>query len=554
MPNKLWGHLPIIAECQKLLPEEGHPQSWPEYIRLKYNLPEVFYVDLRPFGPVWIYVCDPDLIGQYVTTAQSLPKSIWEVKYFLSFLGKNSLVILEGDRWRSLRSMFNPGFSTANILTLVDNIVDTTLIFRDIMYEKVRTNEVFQLEEYASRLTMDIIGRVVIDADMNSQKQVHPISRAFRARVKMMRRADAVLPWEGFDLFRPLKLWWNRRKLDGAVGRALDERIIQRAVEIQAGTCGKKRSVVDLALASYEKEMSIGGVLGEKKGVRITSPNQLSKRMRDDLVDSFETFFFAGHDTSSSVIAWMFYLLHRYPEVKSKLVAELDNLFPPGSDAAITIKENSNTINKMEYTTAVIKETMRLFPAGNSLRWADPANPPAKSVMIDTKTGTEYPMLIPGASFYPSAHMVHRNTRFYPKPTEFIPERWIQSMTPFPEAELFNTRGGKEAFRAFEKGPRNCIGQELAMIEIKIVTALTIREFDFIVEYPGEKPDIQFPIPESLAAEHAEGTEYGDAVRNGMKRDRMEGHRAYSVLKGSAKPAGGCPGRIYAIERAGEVT
>jgi hypothetical protein len=140
--------------------------------------------------------------------------------------------------------------------------------------------------------------------------------------------------------------------------------------------------------------------------------------------------------------------------------------------------------------------------------------------------------------------MINRNKRFFPEPTKFIPERFIQSQTPFPDAELF-TDAGKDAFRPFEKGPRNCIGQELAMLEGRIILALTVREFDFVLEYPGEAPDPQFPIPESTADEFSDKTEYGRAIRAGkMKPNRVEGHRVYPILFGSAKPADNCPGRI----------
>lgn len=137
-----------------------------------------------------------------------------------------------------------------------------------------------------------------------------------------------------------------------------------------------------------------------------------------------------------------------------------------------------------------------------------------------------------------------RNKRFFPRPTHFIPERFIADETPFPEAELFRN-SGRDAWRPFEKGPRNCIGQELAMVELKLVVALTAREFDFILEYPGEGIDPLWPVPESTAEEFSEDTPYGRDIRSGrVKPSRVEGHRIWPTLHGSAKPTGGGPGRI----------
>lgn len=84
------------------------------------------------------------------------------------------------------------------------------------------------------------------------------------------------------------------------------------------------------------------------------------------------------------------------------------------------------------------------------------------------------------------------------------------------------------------------------MLEGKIILALMAREFDFVSEYPGEQADIRHPVPESTAAELSEDTEYGKAIRDGTQvPDRVEGHRVYQLLLGSAKPADGCPGRVY---------
>lgn len=223
------------------------------------------------------------------------------------------------------------------------------------------------------------------------------------------------------------------------------------------------------------------------------------------------------------------------------MIAELDAVFPLGTSVAERIKRDPYVINKLEYLTACIKETLRVFPPASTLRSLNPKFPVTHTTFTDKRTGEE--IFLEGTHVWPAAHLIMRNKRFFPKPTHFIPERFIPNQTPFPEAELFEP-SGKYAYQPFSVGPRNCIGQELAMIEARIVLALTVREFDFILEYPGEKPDPQPPIPESTFAEMDESTEYGKALKNGAKHTQLEGHRAWPVLKGTAKPIGGCPGRV----------
>lgn len=245
--------------------------------------------------------------------------------------------------------------------------------------------------------------------------------------------------------------------------------------------------------------------------------------------------------------------MHRYPKARQTAIAEIDAVFAGGSIAE-KLREDPYVINKLEYITAIIKETLRMFPPASTIRTLDMYLPEVhsslegwkatKTSLVDKETGT--PLPIAGAHVWPSSHAIGRNKRFFPKPTEFIPERFIPSLTPFPEAELF-TPAGKHAWQPFSIGIRNCIGQELAMIELRIVMAMTIKEFDFVVEFPG-MVDPQPPIPESSAVAFDENTEYGKALRAGKIPENeklIEGHRMWQMLKAAAKPADGCPGRIY---------
>ncbi|CAF9914788.1 MAG: hypothetical protein GOMPHAMPRED_008272 [Gomphillus americanus] len=551
MKNLLLGHLHLADECSKLF-KGLHPHVYANYLRSKYNLPEVFYIDWRPFGPLWVMFADPELASKYITTEQSLQKSLFETEYVDCVLGKGNMVTIEGAHHKFVRSMFNPGFSLNNIMSMAGQIVDDVVVFRNKLRKLAETNEWFQMEEEATQLTIDVIGRLTFDVSLDCQKQPHKIARLFRQRLLLLGDQTSIFPWEDVSLTRPFKLWWNYRQLDKAINDELDAKILRRANELSLDGKSSKKSSIDLALNAYEKEQAMGNIIGEKKGleaIRIDAPHKLPASLRTDLNQSIKTFIFAGHDTSSSVISWSFYLLHRYPECQAKVTEELNTIFGVGSDIAEKIKTDPYLLNKCHYLTAIVKEAMRLFNPASTLRSVNGKLANQKTTLTDPKTGQTLPMLMSNNALWPLAHMIHRNTRFFPEPTKFVPERFLPSQTPYPDAELF-TPAGKDAFRPFEKGPRNCIGQELAMTEIKITLAICVRDLDFVVEYPGEAPDPQPPIPESAAAEVAEGTEYGDALRGAIKTGkpfvrRYEGHRTYQILKGSAKPDGGLPGRIY---------
>lgn len=304
MQNLLLGHLYIAEECARVFPKRIHSHTWPDYIREKWNMPEVFYVDWRPFGPLWMFMADPELSADYITVKQSLPKSPWETGFVDRFLGTNNLVTLEGGRWKTLRGRFNPGFSSVNVMTYVGGIVDASLRFIDVLREKARTNELFELEDYATRLTIDIIGLAVLDVDMQAQVKIHPIVKHFRERAKFMPGADAIFPWQQLSITRPFKLWWNNRKLEHAINVELNDKIHRRAKDIQKEADGrakapKRRSIIDLAINAYEKEVGIDENTTAEKTKRVMEPKDLPASFRRDIVDQIKTFIFAGHDTVS---------------------------------------------------------------------------------------------------------------------------------------------------------------------------------------------------------------------------------------------------------------
>jgi cytochrome P450 len=524
MPWKILGHIPIAAECEAHFPAKTHPHAYAHYIRKKYNLGKVFYVDFWPLGPRNLFIADPEIASQYITTTQSLPKSPLVSDYLHKLLGPNNMVSLEGPKWKALRSMFNPGFASAHLMTLVPYIVDQSLVFCDVLRESAASNTLIEMEELATRLTVDIIGKVVLDSDFNAQRSENPIVSTFRRQVELM-PPTSINPLLGLDPLRNFNTWVNGRKLDRLIGEELDRKF-SASKQNGNGSAEKvsrkdrKRSVVDLALEAYQKESTNG--TKTRSGV-------MDANFRQNSIDSIKTFIFAGHDTTSSTIACVFYLLHGHSACHEKVIAELTSIFGTldSSSIASQIRSTPHLINKLDYTTAVIKETLRLFPPASTLRDIGDQDFPG---ITDPDTGEIFPMK--GYTIWPIVHLIHRNEEFFPRPTEFIPERFLQDSTPFPDAALFTTRG-KDAWRPFEKGPRNCVGQELAMIETKVILAMTLGVFDFVAEFDGRE------VKEESSCESVD-----ERMPAKGRVETVEGRRVYQVLKGSAKPVGGMPGRV----------
>lgn len=189
--------------------------------------------------------------------------------------------------------------------------------------------------------------------------------------------------------------------------------------------------------------------------------------------DQLKSFLFAGHDTTSVLLQWAFYKLSRTPRVLNAIRRELDDIF--GSDSSSeTVREmlcsgGEDLIRRMNYVSAVIKEILRLYPPSGTARYTNPGS--GFNIQLP-ETGES--LCLDGMVIYNCETLVHRDEAVYgDTKDDFNPERWLDSSSdPAPSPP--------SAWRPFERGPRNCIGQELAMLEARVILACAVRRYDFI--------------------------------------------------------------------------
>ncbi|KAG9729122.1 cytochrome P450, partial [Aureobasidium melanogenum] len=172
------------------------------------------------------------------------------------------------------------------------------------------------------------------------------------------------------------------------------------------------------------------------------------------------------------------------------------------------IKADPYLLNKMRYADAVVRETLRIFPPGNTVRAGA-----ADFFISDPDTGERYPTDGWLLWSHNLGHMVNPDL-WGEDVYSFRPERWLDES---------NSKGAanRDAFMAFAKGPRNCIGQELAMLETKMMLAMTIRQFGF---------HEAFAEVEKLKND---GSGYPSDL-SGVQE--QFGEKAYQIQLGTAKP------------------
>jgi cytochrome P450 len=312
-----------------------------------------------------------------------------------------------------------------------------------------------------------------------------------------MKLADQELnPLQWLNFVRNLMEWKNGKKMDAYIEREIEKRFefYQQKTDHSKG---EFESIIDLTLQEYMADPARGSTPKLDKEFII-----LARR-------NIRMLLFVGHDSTGSTITYCRYLLYRNPKTLARLRAEHDTIL--GTDltqAPSKISNDPHLLNQLPYTTAVIKEALRLFPPAASIRQG------VEGVDLIDEEGNHYPTA--NCMVYILHPAIQRDPANFVRSREFLPERWLVG----PEDPLYpNVKG---AWCPFEYGPRNFIGQLQVMVEVKAVLALTVREFDIKPAY--EEWDAKNP-------------------RKGLRT--VDGNRAYQVDEGAAHPSDHFPCRVY---------
>jgi enediyne biosynthesis protein E7 len=168
-----------------------------------------------------------------------------------------------------------------------------------------------------------------------------------------------------------------------------------------------------------------------------------------ELIDEILTLIVAGHETTAAALTWAWYLISQHPETAARLEAEADRPTPGllGLDAA----------ESLAFTHQVLQEALRLYPPG----WLFTR----RTIESDELGGFA---IGPRTDVFISPYLLHRHPEFWSEPEEFRPERFAGA-----DAEERH----KFAYIPFSVGPRHCIGENIAMLEMLVHVHAMSRRF-----------------------------------------------------------------------------
>lgn len=465
----LFGNLKSIGE--KCSPQSGrHADYGFEEMWNELGRPAAYMVDLAPIDAhSFLVIAEPQIEEPLVQPSNdykySIPKSD-TYKAMRALIGKESIITAEGEEWRNLRRRFNRGFAPSHLHNLSPLIITKTEVFVNRIKEAARTGVVMPVKTLAQDLTTDIITQLAMEKDFEAQsvpegvgpKSTFGILTASRILSELIATTGQGFDPIGFlDPVRRVKEWLYERIFDQQLYNVLEAKLKSEQMQPKKKDNSAK-AIVQLALADMDATPAL---------LRNT-------------VAQIKSFLFAGQDTTATMIQWLCYELARAnldpksKEIMQKLEAEHDRVFGAEPFSALEMLKQPGQAEELlgssiPYTTAFIKETLRLHP-------------PASTARIVPDVSKEYPPLfanidgarvqINGLRIYGCHWLIHRNPKVWgPDAHVFNPDRWLDEkyMSTIPAG----------AWRPFERGPRNCIGQELALLEGKVVMAAVTRGLRF---------------------------------------------------------------------------
>lgn len=314
----------------------------------------------------------------------------------------------------------------------------------------------FSLEKLITNLTFDIIGAAVLQSDVNAQhlesSKQGELPRLFTELLETYADDKNNLPW----WIVPLATL-RRHRVAKRVEALVKDIIRQRYDEVKEQANGNQsRSIVALSLQDTDA---------------------LTPQLLSETSDQVRNFLFGGHDTTTGMLQWALYELSRTPRALKAVRDELDEIF--GSDEVDPLamcttfaQRGEEIFPRLHYVNAVIRETLRLHPPAATVRMT----PPGSGFTVRAPTGEEYNL--DGTIMYSCQSIIQRDPDVYGHTADvWVPERWLGEAGKNIPAS---------AWRPFERGPRSCIGSELANLESRIIISIVARKYDFVKVGLGE--------------------------------------------------------------------
>lgn len=426
--HPIWGHLHLINNVS-------------DYIRLVMDKIQTSRTKLTSAWMMFFYpvftACHPDTVK--VLLKSSEPKSKYSLggpyRMLLPWLG-DGLLISDGKKWERNRRLLTPAFHFDILKPYVQIYNDVTEIFFEKLQKACDSRESIEIYSHVSLATLDTMLRCSLSYDGHVQEKgdSHPYVQAVR-KLGFLSVRRLLSPW----LFPDFLFWLSptgrefKRYMD-YVHDFADEIISSRRKSLEKDPCQLQKKKLDFL------------------DILITAKDENGEGLSDpDIRAEVDTFLFEGHDTTASAISWAIYCLAKYPEEQEKIFTEVTSVLDGRSQLSW------EDMSRLKYTSMFLKEVMRMHsPVPFISRWI------TKPIVLD---GVEIPENLYVDIFI---HCINHHPDVWPDHMEFRPSRFEDYKNQ--DRDPYN-------YVPFSAGSRNCIGQNFALNEERVMIGALVKRF-----------------------------------------------------------------------------
>jgi cytochrome P450 len=384
-------------------------------------LGDIFYVDVFVFKV--IVITNPDYIRHVLQENNKNYVKSFSYEVLKLFLG-NGLLTSEGDFWRKQRRLAQPAFHKEKLIEITKQMSRSAEALAAKLEDVKNQRQEIDITEYMNEVTLDIVAAALFSSNVSDKMEIIRDSLTVANEFAISRIQNPVR----WPLWMPVKA----NRVFNKAGKNLDS-VIYSFIESRRKEVEKPNDLLSMLMDAVDEE---------------TGECMSNLQLRDECM----TIFLAGHETTSLSLSWFWMLMDQHPEEEQKLRDELKSVLngrtPEFAD-----------IPKLKYTKQLIEETMRLYPPAWTIG--------RKSLAADEIDGYK---IKPAQNMMLMTYQVHRHPDYWQDPDRFNPER-------FSEENAKNIK--KFAYFPFGGGPRLCIGNSFAMMEMQLVIATLAQRFKF---------------------------------------------------------------------------
>lgn len=340
-----------------------------------------------------------------------------------------NLLNQNGQQWKQDRTILSKSFSSGKMKGMYPLMKNCYILFENELINAAKSNKQVDIKDLFSKLTSMVIARCAfathVDAFSDPDNKLLFNLRKYSEMSNVKGVAVNLLPNVILKLF---KIGIFDSSASTYVANVCREILKQRRA--RSGD-GKVQDYDDLLQIMTDSRGENGEKLTDEK-----------------IIANAGLFFAAGHDTTTSLLTWISYVLIKHPQVQEKLYQEIERA--RGKNSSL----NYEILFELKYLDAVVNETLRLYtPVSMHLR-----------VNVEDYFLPNGILLEKGTSVHIPSYAIHHNSKFFHEAETFNPERFIgqnkDSIDPC-------------TFLPFSLGPRSCIGMRFALL----VTKMTVAEF-----------------------------------------------------------------------------